>query len=59
MSRAFDPHCGVLATYFLGGMAPERLTNGLAMAIQEAVEEWLQTEKVRIEAELESESGVQ
>lgn len=44
----YDPKCQDLADYFLPSGATERLKNGLAQHIQDAVEDWLKSEHDRL-----------
>jgi hypothetical protein len=51
---SFDPKCYDLAVYF--GLASERLRLELAQHIQDAIEDWLECEKERLEAKIVEES---
>ena len=49
---SFDPACYNLAEHFLPTAAPDRLKSGLAQAIQDAVEIWIEAERDRLLREL-------
>lgn len=47
-AMSFDPRCFDLAEVFLPTEASDRLKNELAQAIQDAVEDWLESERGRL-----------
>ena len=54
--RGHDPECDKLARYFLGDLGAEqnpRLVGELAQVIQDAIEDWLTSERDRITAQLQ------
>ncbi len=48
----YDPACLVLAKVFLGENAPARLLDSLAQRLQDEAEDWIETEKSDLEAQL-------
>ena len=50
---SFDPKCYELAVYF--GLSSERLRTELAQHIQDSIEDWLESEKDRLEAKISTE----
>jgi len=52
--KGYDPACYELAAYFLPSNASARLKDGLAQAIQDAVEDWLTAERDRIAQAIEA-----
>jgi hypothetical protein len=50
MPKGYDPKCHELAVYFLGDLASVRLTTELAQAVQDCVEDWLESERDQIVA---------
>jgi hypothetical protein len=55
---SFDPKCFELAEHFLPSMASERLKNGLAQAVQTAVEDWMEAETIDLKTKLAPVSNV-
>lgn len=51
-TKMHDPKCYELAVYFLSEHVSQRLKDGLAQHIQDAIEDWLTAERDRIAAAL-------
>lgn len=49
---SYDPACITLAEHFLPTTAPDRLKSELAQAVQDCVENWLESEARHIKDEL-------
>lgn len=51
----YDPKCHELAEYFIPTTVklPRRMVTELAQHIQDAIEDWLMTERDRLKAEVE------
>lgn len=52
MVKSHDPECRRLAAHFLPSDASARLIADLAQAIQDAVEDWIEAERDKLESEI-------
>jgi hypothetical protein len=54
--RGYDPECDKLSRYFLGDLGAAnhpRLVSELAQVIQDAIEDWITSERERLSAEIQ------
>jgi hypothetical protein len=54
-ARGYDPECDKLSRYFLGELGAAnhpRLVSELAQVIQDAIEDWIRSERDRLSSEI-------